>query len=180
MLTPEGIDCAVELFHEQLNSRLKLRQEELRKARSNSHALVREQNRQESERKNIIASLLELGPVESLKAEFNRVEGRLRIIANGLKENVAQVPLEVSLDNARQFVHDRAKQLSELLLSDRTSAQQAIRRFIGQLTISRAPAGRVPMCRVQGGVQPGEKDVMPSGTGYRTIYRTMRFAATTE
>lgn len=152
MLTPEGIDFAVTQFHAQLNSHLKLQQEQLRKQRSSSHILVREQNRLELERRNIIKSLRELGPVESLRDEFNRIEDRLRMIASGLTENYAQVPQEVSLNDAQQFVRDRAKHLSELLLSNRNSAQQAIRRFIGKLTISRAPAGKT-MCRIQGGVR---------------------------
>jgi hypothetical protein len=153
MLTPESIDCAVEQFHTQLNPHLKLQKQHSVKAPSSSNALVREQHRLESEQKNIIASLRELGPIDSLKAEFNRIEDRLKVIADRLQENLADVPQEVSLDDARQFVHDRAKHLTELLVSNRTLAQQAIRRFIGRLTLSRFLSGKMPMCRIQGGVQ---------------------------
>lgn len=153
MLTTESIDCAVHQFHLQLNARLKLQQEQLRKTRSRAHALVREQNRLETERRNIIASLRELGPVQSLREEFLRIDDRLKMVQGQLKENVPDVPQAVSFDDAREFVHDRAKRLSELLLSNRASAQQAIRRFIGKLTISSVHEGRMPMCRVQGGIR---------------------------
>lgn len=153
ILTSESLDYAIEQFHTQLTARLHLQQEHLRKGRSSAPALAREQSRLESERRNIMDALRELGPVESLKEEFVRIEDRLRMIADGLKQDAAQVPQEVSLNDAQQFVHDQAKHLSELLLSDRVSAQLALRRCIGKLTISRASSGRMPMCRVQGEVQ---------------------------
>ena len=153
MLTVESIDCAVHEFQLQLNARLKLQQEQLKKTRSIAHALVREQNRLETERRNIIASLRELGPIQSLREEFLRIDDRIKMIQTELTESAPDVPNMISLDDAGQFVHDRAKRLSALLLSNRASAQQAIRRFIGKLTISRAPEERMPMCRVQGGIR---------------------------
>lgn len=67
LLTPESIDRAVLEFHSGLNARLQSQQEQMRKARSGARPLLREQNRLESERRNIIGSLRELGPAESLR-----------------------------------------------------------------------------------------------------------------
>jgi putative NIF3 family GTP cyclohydrolase 1 type 2 len=84
MLAHTPLDSAIECFHEALNAQVSSAEEDRRKAEASSAALLREQNRLKKERENIIASLRELGPIESLKLEFIRIEGRLKQLEDQL------------------------------------------------------------------------------------------------
>ncbi|WP_348270077.1 recombinase family protein [Edaphobacter paludis] len=153
LLVPENLNFAVERFHTELNARIAIEELQCKESQASKKKLIREQSRLELELKNIINSLREIGPEESLKSEFQRIQGRLNLLKNELQENITSKLRPISPKDAHQFVNSRAERLSELLLANRISAQRVIRQFIGPLTVSRHPEGHLPMCRIQGGLR---------------------------
>jgi DNA invertase Pin-like site-specific DNA recombinase len=153
LLTPENLNFAFQRFKSDLDARIAIERNQRKATQAGMKNLLREQSRLELELQNIIASMRALGPQEILKSEFNRIQGRLNLIASELKEAVVPDLTSVSAEDARQFVLARASELSCLLLSNRASAQRVIRQFIGPLKVSRNPEGHMPACRIQGGLQ---------------------------
>lgn len=153
LLIPKNLDFALERFQTELNARIANEELQRKGSQASKKKLIREQSRLELELKNIINSLREIGPEESLKSEFQRIQGRLNLIANEFRENIVPELRPISAEDAYQFIHSRAERLSELLLANRASAQRVIRQFIGSLTVSRHPEGHLPMCRIQGGLR---------------------------
>jgi hypothetical protein len=153
MLSRNTLDSAVESFHKTLNARIRTDAENQRKAEAGAENLIREQQHLDKERMNIIASLRELGPVECLKIEFNRIEGRLQQLARELPQPKYRGVHQVSLAEAREFVQTNAHRLSELLLADRASARQAILRFIGPLTLKLDSEHWPPTFQIKGGLR---------------------------
>ena len=153
MLAHEPLESAIEYFHEALNAQILSAEENRRNAEASSAALLREQNRLRKERENIIASLRELGPIESLKSEFTRIEGRLKQLEDQLPRPHPRETRRVSLENARAFIHTQAHRLSEVLLADRTSARQAILRFVGPLRLRLDSEHYPPTFHVKGGLR---------------------------
>jgi site-specific DNA recombinase len=153
LLVPENLTFALERFHAELNARIAAEELQRKGLQGSKSKLLREQSRLELELKNIINSLREFGPEESLKSEFQRIQGRLNLIKNELQENITPQLGPVSPEDAYQFVNSCAERLSALLLANRASAQRVIRQFIGPLTVSRHPDGHLPMCRIQGGLR---------------------------
>jgi site-specific DNA recombinase len=153
LLVPENLNFALERFQTELNARIATEELHHKGSQASKKKLIREQSRLELELKNIINSLRELGPEESLKSEFQRIQGRLNLIENELQENITHKLSPISPEHAHRFVHTRAERLSELLLANRASAQRAIRQLVGPLTVSRHPEGHLPMCRIQGGLR---------------------------
>jgi site-specific DNA recombinase len=153
MLAHEPLESAIEYFHEALNAQILSAEENRRNAEASSATLLREQNRLRKERENIIASLRELGPIESLKSEFTRIEGRLKQLEDQLPRPHPRETRRVSLENARAFIHTQAHRLSEVLLADRTSARQAILRFVGPLRLRLDSEHYPPTFHVKGGLR---------------------------
>jgi DNA invertase Pin-like site-specific DNA recombinase len=154
LLQPDLVDTAVEQFHTKLTAQLARIEEQHKNDRKRTAPLLREQKRLETERRNIIDSLRALGPAESLKQEFGDIEARLAIVSQELRSFSAPIVPNISLQQARDFVHSQTNRLSELLLSDRQSTQQALRRFVGPLMVSLGSGGRTPQCRIEGGLRP--------------------------
>jgi site-specific DNA recombinase len=153
MLAHEPLESAIEYFHETLNAQILSAEENRRNAEASSATLLREQNRLRKERENIIASLRELGPIESLRSEFTRIEGRLKQLEDQLPRPHPRETRRVSLENARAFIHTQAHRLSEVLLADRTSARQAILRFVGPLRLRLDSEHYPPTFHVKGGLR---------------------------
>lgn len=178
LLVPKNLNLAIERFHSELNARIETEELQSKGAQASKKKLIREQSRLELELKNIINSLREIGPEESLKSEFQRIRGRLNLIENELQESATPKWSPISLEDAQQFVKSRAGRLSELLLANRNSTQRVIRQFIGSLTISPHLEGHLPMCRIKGGLHLGKasEDVMPPETGWRCQFADVVFA----
>jgi chromosome segregation ATPase len=102
MLAHEPLESAIECFHEALNAQILSAEETQRRAEASSATLLREQNRLGKERENIIASLRELGPIQSLKSEFTRIEGRLKQLEDILSPGHKGPPPKIS--TAEDFV----------------------------------------------------------------------------
>ena len=135
ILAHNPLDSAIDAFHQALNAQIASADEARKKAEASSAALLREQNRVGRERENIIASLREIGPTESLKCEFARIEARLKQIEEQLPPTNQRKPSRVSMEDARAFIHTQAHRLTELLLADRNSTRQAMLRFVGPLRL---------------------------------------------
>lgn len=153
ILAQQPLESAIECFHETLNAHILCTEENRRNAEASSATLLREQDRLRKERENIIASLRELGPRESLKSEFTRIESRLKQLEDQLPKPQPQENRRVSLENARAFIHTQAKRISEVLLADRTSARQAILRFVGPLRLRLDFEHYPPIFHVKGGLR---------------------------
>ena len=173
ILAHKPLDSAVECFHEALNAQTASADENRKKAEASSATLLREQNRLGKERENIIASLRELGPIESLKSEFARIEGRLKQVEDQLPRNTKPEVRRVPLEEARAFIHTQAHRLSEMLLADRNSVRQAILRHVGPLKLRLDAEQSPPTFHVKGDLHLSLNQlVMPSdgGTDFRQYY----------
>lgn len=158
LLQPELIDYAVEQFHKNLAAQFARIKEQYKNDRRTTAPLLREKKRLETERRNIIDSLRAIGPSESLKEEYAGIEARLTILSQELFSlNPPALP-EISLQQGRDFVRSQTSRLSEFLLSDRRSTQQALRRFVGPLKLSAGSGGRNPQCRIEGGFRPCQQE----------------------
>jgi site-specific DNA recombinase len=152
MLAYEPLESAIECFCGTLNARILSAAETQRRAEASSATLLREQKRLGKELENIIASLRELGPSESLKSEFTRIEDRRKQLEDQLPR-LHRETRRISLEDAREFIHTQAHRLSEVLLADRTSARQAILRFIGPLRLRLDSEHYPPIFHVKGGLR---------------------------
>jgi len=153
ILAQKPLDSAVECFYEALNSQILSADEIRKKAEASSVSLVRERDRLGKERENIIASLRELGPIESLKFEFARIETRLKQVDDQLPRTTKPEVRRVPLEEARAFIRTQAHRLSEVLLADRRSARQAILRHVGPLRLRLDKKHFPPVFQVKGDVR---------------------------
>jgi site-specific DNA recombinase len=153
MFSQNALDSAIDKFHSDLNARLMADADNHKRAKATSAKLIREQQHLDKERTNIIASLRQFGPSESLRVEFQRIEGRLNQIASLLQQPARRELVQVSLAEARQYVHAQSQHMTELLLADRATARQAILRFMGPLTIHLDTENHPPAFRIKGGLR---------------------------
>lgn len=151
LLEPGALEHTVSTVHARLEQEIASSAKSRKNAESRNHE--REARQLEKELRNLLKSLRELGPDEHLKAEYARVKSRLEVIAAD-RGTSSPAPEPISLEEARAFVLQSCKNLTELLLSKRIVAQETLRSFVGALELTPTTLNHLPAFRISGTLRP--------------------------
>ena len=162
-LQSETLERVIAESHQQLTGDRAHQLEVNEKRQALIPQLAEEKRQLKIETQNIVVSLCQYGPSDNLFSELKRLETRMKAVEEQLNLPVLGLQ-EISLDEVREYVINHAKNLTEILLGDRTAAQQRIRRYIGPLTLTPKTEDGFPVYHVTGGIQlpPEPNSRMPS------------------